>query len=89
MTAALGGWLAGLGVTRAAMEATSECWRAPFYLLEDRFETGWSTLMTSSIYPAGRRPTDWTRCGWARSPNGRCSRPSFVPLPAIRALGAQ
>ena len=42
MTAALlglGDWLAGLGVTRVVMEATSDYWRAPFYLLEDRFET--------------------------------------------------
>ena len=40
MTAALlglGDWLAGLGVTRVVMEATSDYWRAPFYLLEDRF----------------------------------------------------
>ena len=35
----LGDWLAGLGVTRVVMEATSDYWRAPFYLLEDRFET--------------------------------------------------
>src|SRR3954462_7359167 len=43
MTAALlglGDWLAGLGVTRVVMEATSDCWRAPFYLLEDRFSEG-------------------------------------------------
>src|SRR3954454_14249861 len=33
----LGDWLAGLGVTRVVMEATSDYWRAPFYLLEDRF----------------------------------------------------
>src|SRR4029450_7783047 len=42
MTAALlelGDWLAELGVTRVVMEATSDYWRAPFYLLEDRFET--------------------------------------------------
>src|SRR4051794_41508647 len=36
---ALGDWLAELGVTRVVMEATSDYWRAPFYLLEDRFET--------------------------------------------------
>src|SRR4051794_38354898 len=39
MTAALlglGDWLAGLGVTRVVMEATSDYWRAPVYLLEDR-----------------------------------------------------
>jgi hypothetical protein len=42
MTAALlelGDWLAGLGVTRVVMEATSDYRRAPFYLLEDRFQT--------------------------------------------------
>ena len=42
MTAALlglGDWLAGLGVTRVVMEATSDYWRAPFHLLEDRVET--------------------------------------------------
>src|SRR4051812_18107521 len=32
----LGDWLAALGVTRVVMEATSDYWRAPFYLLEDR-----------------------------------------------------
>jgi len=40
MTAALlglGDWLAELGVTRVVMEATSDYWRAPFYLREDRF----------------------------------------------------
>ena len=29
---ALGDWLAGLGVTRVVMEATSDYWRAPFGL---------------------------------------------------------
>jgi Transposase len=36
---ALGDRLAELGVSRVVMEATSDYWRAPFYLLEDRFET--------------------------------------------------
>jgi transposase len=40
---ALGDRLAELGVSRVVMEATSDYWRAPFYLLEDRFETCWST----------------------------------------------
>ena len=71
------------------MEATSDYWRAPFYLLEDRFETWLVNADDVKHLPAGQRPTDWTRCGWARSPSGRCSHPSFVPLPAIRALGAQ
>lgn len=33
-------WLAALGVTRVVMEATSDYWRSPFYLLEAAgFET--------------------------------------------------
>jgi hypothetical protein len=30
----MGDWLAGLGVTRIVMEATSDYWKPPFYLLE-------------------------------------------------------
>jgi hypothetical protein len=79
MTAALLGladWLATLGVTRVVMEATSDYWRAPFYLLEDASRRGWSTPRTSSTYRAGRRPIGWTRCGCARSPSGRCCAPA-------------
>ena len=36
---AMGDWLAELGITRVVMEATSDYWRAPFYLLEDRLQT--------------------------------------------------
>src|SRR4051812_49530607 len=42
MTAALlglGDWLAGLGVTRVVMEATSDYWRAPVFLLGGRLQT--------------------------------------------------
>src|SRR4051812_47021579 len=42
MTAALlvlGDWLADLGVTRVVMEATSDYWRGPCYLLEGRVPT--------------------------------------------------
>src|SRR5687768_8323210 len=78
MTAALlglGDWLAGLGVTRVVMEATSDYWRAPFYLLEDGSRRGWSTPTTSSTCRVDRRPTGWTRYGCARSPSGRCCGP--------------
>src|SRR6266508_3832493 len=47
---------------------------------------GWSTRGMSSTCRGGPRPTGWTRCGCARSPSGRCSRPSFVPPLAIRRL---
>src|SRR4051794_41475819 len=42
MTAALlglGDWLAELGVSRVVMEATSDYWRAPVFLLGGRFGT--------------------------------------------------
>ena len=60
---ALGGWLAGLGVTRAVMEATSECWRAPFYLLEDRLET-WLVNAHDVKYLPGRPKTDRLDAVW-------------------------
>ncbi len=34
-------WLSGLGVTRVVMEATSDYWKPPFYLLENTFRRGW------------------------------------------------
>ena len=79
MTAALLGladWLAGLGVTRVVMEATSDYWRAPFYLLEDRFETWPVNAHDVKHLPGDPRPTGWMRCGCARSPNGRCCGPA-------------
>ena len=77
MTAALvglGDWLAGLAVTRVVMEATSDYWRAPLYLLEDRFPdvAGQKPTTSSTSRPGGRRPTGWTPSGCARSPSGRC-----------------
>src|ERR1700712_1059017 len=54
---ALGDWLADLGVTRVVMEATSDYWRAPFYLLEDRFET-WLVNAHDVKHLPGRPKTD-------------------------------
>ena len=34
---AMSDWLTGLGVTRVVMEATSDYWKPPFYLLENSF----------------------------------------------------
>ena len=67
MTAALlglGDWLAGLGVTRVVMEATSDYWRAPFYLLEDRFSdlAGQRARRQAPAGPAQDRPAG---CGVA------------------------
>src|SRR4051794_23248781 len=60
MTAALlglGDRLAELGVTRVVMEATSDYGRAPFYLLEDRFET-WLLNAHDVKHLPGRPKTD-------------------------------
>src|SRR5919199_3671034 len=67
------------------MEATSDYWRAPFYLLEDRFET-WLVNSHDVKHRAGPKPTGWMPSGCARSPSREMLRPSFVPPPAIRAL---
>ena len=75
MTAALvglGDWLAGLGVTRVVMEATSDYWRAPFYLLENRFETWLVNAHDVKHLPGGPEPTGSMRSGCGRSPSGRC-----------------
>ena len=65
-----------VGVTRVVMEATSDYWKPPFYLLEaPGSRPGWSTPRTSSTCPDAPRPTGWTRSGCARSPNGRCCAP--------------
>jgi len=76
MTAALlglGDWLAGLGVTRVVMEATSDYWRAPFYLLEDRFSdlAGQRARRQAPAGPAQDRPAG---CGVAVQGGrvGRC-----------------
>src|SRR4051794_31012551 len=59
----LGDWLAGLGVTRVVMEATSDYWRAPFYLLEDRFET-WLVNAHDVKHLPGRPKTDRLDAVW-------------------------
>ena len=69
--------LGELGVTRVVMEATSDYWKAPFYLLEAQgFEVWLVNAKTSSTCRAGPRPTGWTRSGCARSPSGRCCGPA-------------
>jgi transposase len=83
---ALGDWLAGLGVSRVVMEATSDYWRAPFYLLEDRFET-WLVNAKDVKHLPGRPKTDRLDAVWlCKVAERQMLRPSFVPPPAIRAL---
>jgi transposase len=65
--------LRALGVTRVVMEATSDSWKAPFYLLEAQgFEVWLVNARDVKHLPGGPRPTGWTRCGCVRSPSGRC-----------------
>jgi transposase len=83
---ALGDWLASLGVTRVVMEATSDYWRAPFYLLEDRFET-WLVNAKDVKHLPGRPKTDRLDAVWlCKVAERQMLRPSFVPPPAIREL---
>jgi transposase len=83
---ALGDWLAGLGVSRVVMEATSDYWRAPFYLLEDRFET-WLVNAKDVKHLPGRPKTDRLDAVWlCKVAERQMLRPSFVPPPAIRQL---
>jgi transposase len=82
----LGDWLAALGVTRVVMEATSDYWRAPFYLLEDRFET-WLVNAKDVKHLPGRPKTDRLDAVWlCKVAERQMLRPSFVPPPAIREL---
>src|SRR3954463_3925953 len=89
MTAALlglGDWLASLGVSRVVMEATSDYWRAPFYLLEDRFET-WLVNAHDVKHLPGRPKTDRLDAVWlAKVAERGMIGPSFVPPPQIRRL---
>src|SRR4051794_23523859 len=80
---ALGDWLAGLGVSRVVMEATADYWRAPFYLLEGRFQT-WLVNAHDVKHPPGPPQTDRLGAVWlwpgAQRPK---LRPAFLPPPAV------
>lgn len=82
----LGDWLAELGVSRVVMEATSDYWRAPFYLLEDRFET-WLVNAKDVKHLPGRPKTDRLDAVWlCKVAERQMLRASFVPPPSIREL---
>jgi transposase len=83
---ALADWLAGLGVTRVVMEATSDYWKPPFYLLEDRFEA-WLVNAKDVKHLPGRPKTDKLDAIWlCKVAERQMLRPSFVPPPPIRVL---
>jgi transposase len=83
---ALGDWLAEQGVTRVVMEATSDYWRAPFYLLEDRFQA-WLVNAKDVKHLPGRPKTDRLDAVWlCKVAERQMLRASFVPPPPIREL---
>jgi transposase len=79
--------LGELGVTRVVMEATSDYWRAPFYLLEaHRFQV-WLVNARDVKHLPGRPKTDKLDAVWlCKLAERQLLRPSFVPPPAIRML---
>jgi transposase len=85
---AMGDWLAGLGVTRVVMEATSDYWKPPFYLLEAAgFEQVWLVNARDVKHLPGRPKTDKLDAVWLCKVAERgMLRPSFVPPEPIRLL---
>jgi transposase len=83
----MAGRLAGLGVTRVVMEATSDYWKPVFYLLEAAgFET-WLVNAKDVKHLPGRPKTDKLDCAWlCKVAERQMIRPSFVPPPPIRRL---
>jgi len=76
-----------LGVTRVVMEATSDYWKPPFYLLEAaEFET-WLVNAKDVKHLPGRPKTDRLDAVWlCKVAERQMLRPSFVPPPPIRVL---
>ena len=76
-----------LGVTRVVMEATSDYWKPPFYLLEaPGFET-WLVNAKDVKHLPGRPKTDRLDAVWlCKVAERQMLRPSFVPPPPIRRL---
>jgi transposase len=79
-------WLGGPGVTRVVMEATSDYWKPPFYLLEGSFET-WLVNAKDVKHLPGRPKTDRLDAVWlCKGAERQMLRPSFVPPEPIRML---
>jgi transposase len=79
--------LAELGVTRVVMEATSDYWKAPFYLLEAHGFEVWLVNAKDVKHLPGRPKTDRLDAVWlCKVAERQMLRPSFVPPPPIRRL---
>jgi transposase len=84
----LADWLRGLGVTRVVMEATSDYWKPPFYVLEAAgFEQVWLVNARDVKHLPGRPKTDKLDAVWLCKVAERgMLRASFVPPEPIREL---
>jgi len=81
----LGDWLAGHGVTIAAMESTGVFWKPVWNLLEDRFEL--MLVNAQHIKQVPGRKTDVRDCQWiAELLEYGLLKPSFVPPRPQREL---
>jgi transposase len=79
--------LAELGVTRVVLEATSDYWKAPFYLLEAQGLEVWLVNAREVKHLPGRPKTDKLDAVWlAKLAERGMLRPSFVPPAPIRRL---
>jgi transposase len=79
--------LGALGVSRVVMEATSDYWKAPFYLLEAHGFEVWLVNAKDVKHLPGRPKTDRLDAVWlAKVAERQMLGPSFVPPPAIRRL---
>ena len=79
--------LLDLGVTRVVMEATSDYWKPPFYLLEAHGLETWLVNAKDVKHLPGRPKTDRLDAVWlCKVAERQMIRPSFVPPPPIRRL---
>lgn len=79
--------LVGMGVTRVVMEATSDYWRAPFYLFEAHGLEPWLVNARDVKHLPGRPKTDKLDAVWlCKVAERQMLRPSFVPPADIRRL---
>ena len=76
-----------LGVTRVVMEATSDYWKSPFYLLEAHGLDVWLVNAKDVKHLPGRPKTDRLDAVWlAKVAERQMIRASFVPPKPIRRL---
>jgi transposase len=76
-----------LGVTRVVMEATSDYWKPPFYLLEAHGFDVWLVNAKDVKHLPGRPKTDRLDAVWlCKIAERQMIRPSFVPPLPIRRL---